>query len=159
LRTELEYPVTCEKVIVGEKDKEQTDYRKPSWSKTLACCSVALALPSPSDWLMRCHRRRGVSALNQHVHWSSGHAVTRRAIFREYPGHPYWPGLSRLFAASLPTRQLEKLFHLELHDTEQIELRNHNGALLYCCTERPNDLCETSSPKSCGCAPKRTVFD
>ena len=38
----------------GDGDEELTHYRKPSWSKGLACCSVAV--PSLSDWLMRCHK-------------------------------------------------------------------------------------------------------
>jgi hypothetical protein len=68
--------VTCEKVDASENDKEQTDYRKPSCSKRLACCSVALALPSPSDWLMRCHKReRGVRAFALNQHKSVGHAA------------------------------------------------------------------------------------
>jgi hypothetical protein len=59
--------------------------------------------------------------------------VTRRAILREYPGHPYAYGLGPgLLLPALPPTwpKLKKLFHLELHDTEQIELRNHNGALV-----------------------------
>ena len=54
--------MTCGKGVV-RKDKEQTDYRKPSWSKRLTCCSVAL--PSPSDCLMRCHKRQSGFALDQ----------------------------------------------------------------------------------------------
>lgn len=120
LRTELGYSVTCENGVVKEDNKEQTDYRKPSWSKRLACCSVALALPSPSDWLMRSHKRQRVSASALNQHTSISHAARHTS------------GIS----GSSNLAQVEKLFHLELHDTEQIELRNHNGALFYCCTER-----------------------
>jgi hypothetical protein len=69
--------------------------------------------------------------------------VTRRAILREYPtlqalARPFYFRLANL-------AKLQKLFHLEIHDTEQIEPRNHNDGALF-----PNDLCETSSPNLVG---------
>jgi hypothetical protein len=93
-----------------------TDYRKPSLSKGLTRCSVAL--PSPSDWLMRCHKRqRGFPQL-----WSRA---------------PYFGNVR--FTGIKPAKFI--FIHLELHDTEHIHIELQTTTVTpemrrYCSTER-----------------------
>lgn len=75
---------------------------------------------------MRCHKRQRVSADTSAQ--STRPLVTRRAILREYPGHPYKLGQAFCFRLA-NLAKLIKLFRLKLHDTGQIELQNHNWAL------------------------------
>jgi hypothetical protein len=73
---------------------------------------------------MRCHKRQRVCLRPLNQHTSIGHGA------RHTSGISGSSLLGQAFCFRLANlAKLIKLFHLELHDTEQIELQNHNGAL------------------------------
>jgi hypothetical protein len=75
---------------------------------------------------MRCHKRQRVCLRPLNQHTSIGHGARHTSGISGSSSHR----LGQAFCFRLANlANLIKLFHLELHDTEQIELQNHNGAL------------------------------